>query len=235
MGTRDAGTAPDVETTAGTGRGGPGLRRRLSLPLLLLYGIGTIVGGGIYALLGKVAGEAGMAAPLSFVIASGVAGLSAFSFAELSARFPVSAGEARYVEAAFGTRWLGPLVGFLVILTGTVSAATLANAVGSFGVELFGTPQGPNLAIVVLVLSALAAWGITESVTAAAVITIIEVGGLLLVLSLRMDVLAEVPARWAEVVSPDATHSWTGLFLGAFLAFYAFIGFEDMVQRGRGE
>ena len=75
------------------------LRRSLSLPLITLYGIGTIVGGGVYALLGKVAGEAGTAAPLSFVLAALVAAFSACSFAALSARFPVSGG-----RGALGTR-----------------------------------------------------------------------------------------------------------------------------------
>ena len=67
----------------------PGLHRRLSLPLITFYGIGTIVGGGIYALLGKVAGEAGMAAPLAFLIAAGVAALEmgAFRGTVLSAVF----------------------------------------------------------------------------------------------------------------------------------------------------
>ncbi len=206
------------------------LRRTLSLPLITFYGIGTIVGGGIYALLGKVAGEAGMAAPLAFLLAASVAALSAFSFAELCARFPVSAGEAQYVTAAFGTRWLGPFVGLLVILTGAVSAATLANAVGEFLLELAGSPLALNVCLIVLALAILAAWGIAESVTAAAAITVIELVGLAAVLVLRGGELGALPERWAEVVRPDAELGWAGLAFGAFLAFYAYIGFEDMVN-----
>ncbi|MCP3918850.1 MAG: amino acid permease [bacterium] len=206
------------------------LRRTLSLPLITLYGIGTIVGGGIYALLGKVAGVAGMAAPASFLMATAVAAACAISFAELSARYPVSAGEAQYVKAAFGTRWLGPLVGLLVISTGTVSAATLANAVGQFLVELTDWPHALNVCIVVSCLTLVAAWGIAESVTAAAIITLIEVGGLVAVLVLRGGELGQLSVRWSEVVLPDAAHGWSGLALGAFLAFYAYIGFEDMVN-----
>ena len=77
------------------------LKRTLSLPLVTFYGIGTILGAGIYVLVGKVAGYAGMYALASFLLASILAGLSAFSYAELSARFPKSAGEAVYVEQGF--------------------------------------------------------------------------------------------------------------------------------------
>ena len=79
----------------------PSLKRRISLPLLVLYGLGTTIGAGIYALIGKVAGAAGIYAPLAFVVAALLAGVSAFAFAELVARYPSSAGEARYVREAF--------------------------------------------------------------------------------------------------------------------------------------
>ena len=70
------------------------LRRSLSLPLVVLYGLGNILGAGVYVLIGKVAGEAGYMAPLSFLVASMVALITAFSFCELSSRFPVSGGAA---------------------------------------------------------------------------------------------------------------------------------------------
>jgi amino acid transporter len=68
--------------------------------MLVLYGLGTTIGAGIYALIGEGAGVAGMASPFSFLIAALIAGFTAFSFAELSARFPKSAGEAHYVQEA---------------------------------------------------------------------------------------------------------------------------------------
>ncbi len=102
------------------------LKRSLGLPMLTFYGLGTIVGGGFYALIGEVSAEAGMLMPLAFLAAALIGLLSAFSFAELSARYPVSAGESQYVLEAFGRRWLSAVVGWMVILTGVVSAATLA-------------------------------------------------------------------------------------------------------------
>ena len=80
------------------------LRRRLGLPLLVLYGTGITIGAGIYVLVGQVAGHAGVYAPWSFVLAATVMALTVASYAELSTRFPVSAGEAAYVMAAFQSR-----------------------------------------------------------------------------------------------------------------------------------
>ena len=77
------------------------LQRRLGLPLLVLYGTGVTIGAGIYVLIGAVAGHAGSYAPWAFVLAGLVMALTVASYAELSTRFPVSAGEAAYVRAAF--------------------------------------------------------------------------------------------------------------------------------------
>src|SRR6476659_7639728 len=89
----------------------PALRRQLGLPLLVLYGTGITIGAGIYVLIGAVAGHAGAYAPWSFLLAAMVMALTVASYAELSTRFPVSAGEAAYVKAAFGTRTFSTLTG----------------------------------------------------------------------------------------------------------------------------
>src|SRR3954470_13215471 len=93
----------------------PRLRRNLTLPLLTLYGVGVTVGAGIYVLIGAVASHAGIHAPLAFVIAAIVMGLTVASYAELCARYPVAAGEAAYVKAAFRRRWLSILTGMIMI------------------------------------------------------------------------------------------------------------------------
>ena len=94
------------------------LRRTLGLGMLVLYGLGVTVGAGIYALVGTAATRAGIHAPVAFMIAAAVMALSAASFAELSARFPVAAGEAAYVEAGLASRRLSLLVGLLVVAAG---------------------------------------------------------------------------------------------------------------------
>ena len=206
------------------------LRRSLSLPLITFYGLGTILGAGIYVLVGKVAGAAGIYAPVSFALAAVTAGLSAFTYMELCSRYPLSGGAAVYTQKGFGLRWLSILVGFLIVLSGLVSAATIARGfVGYFRV-FFEVPEAMIIIGVVIAIALLAAWGIAQSVAATAVATIIEVGGLLLIIGVAYASFGALPERLPELVPPIELVAWQGIFLGSFLAFYAFIGFEDMVN-----
>lgn len=206
------------------------LKRALGLPMLTCYGVGTIVGGGFYALTGKVAGQAGMLLPFSLLAASIIAMFSAFSFAELSARLPKSAGEAHYVETAFGRRWLSAVIGWMVIATGVVSAATLAVAFSEFLQRFVTSPPWIGITAVVLLLGLVTAWGIRESAWLVLSITVVEVGGLIFVLAAGGHHLGDVPARWNELLPGISPANWSGILLGAYLAFYSFVGFEDMVN-----
>ena len=208
----------------------PTLKRGLSLPLLVLYGLGTTIGAGIYALVGVVAGNAGMHAPFAFLLSALLVAFSAFSFAELSSRLPQSAGEAAYVHEAFGRKELALAVGLLVILAGTVSCATLARGFVGYLQEVADLPGWLGILLVVGLLGATAAWGITESAALAAAVTVIEVGGLVYVVWSGSGALADLPARWPEIVPPLEGGVWLGMLSAVVVAFYAFIGFEDMVN-----
>lgn len=206
------------------------LKRSIGLPLLALYGLGTILGAGIYVLVGEVAANAGTAAPSAFVLASLIAAFTALSYAELSSRLPKSAGEAAYVDAAFQRAALSRAVGWAVIISGVVSSATLSRGMVGYLSVFFDLP--PSLIIIVMVasLGTLACWGISESLIAAAVITSLEIAGLLFVIVVAGDSFAEFPERWRTLLpAPDAA-ALSGIVAGAFLAFYAFIGFEDIVN-----
>jgi len=208
----------------------PGLRRALSLPLLTFYGLGTILGAGIYVLVGEVSAVAGMYAPVAFVTAAIVAGFTAFTYAELAARHPLSGAEAVYVQEGLGHRGLSTLVGYLIVFSGLVSSATLARGFVGY-LRVFAELPG-ILVIVLLVaaLGALALWGILESVTIAAVATVIEIGGLLLIIGVSANSLVTLPERLPELIPSADAATWWSISMGAFLAFYAFIGFEDMVN-----
>lgn len=209
------------------------LKRSISLPFLIFYGLGTMIGGGIYALTGKVAGVAGMYAPVAFALSAFLALITAFSYAELSARFPFSAGEVRYIDAAFLRKKFSALIGWLIVFTGIVSSAALAHATAGFIHDFILIPVLPLTIAIVLALGCVALWGITESVILVTVITLMEIGGLLLVIYAGHHDLATLTTRWPEIIPPfslNDTIIWSGIFGGAFLAFYAFIGFEDMVN-----
>jgi amino acid transporter len=213
-----------------TERNHPALSRSLNLPLLTFYGLGTTIGAGIFVLVGKVAVRAGMAAPVSFLVASLLAAFTAFSFAELVARYPRSAGEAIYVREGFGSDRLALVVGLMVALSGVVSSATIINGSIGYLQEFVALPRVPGVVLMLALLTALALWGIGQSVTVAAIFTVLEIGGLLLVVWAAKGSLADLPTRGAELIPAADAAAWIGVTAGAMLAFYAFLGFEDLVN-----
>ncbi|MEM6927763.1 MAG: amino acid permease, partial [Myxococcota bacterium] len=147
------------------------LRRSITLVPLTLYGLGTILGAGIYVLVGKVSGHAGLLAPAAFALSALLAGLTGLSFAELSARFPRSAGEAVYVSEAFGSPRLSTGVGLAIALSGVASAATMCVGVSGYVSLLIDVPSWLTIVVLLGVLGGLTAWGLQASVTVAAAMT----------------------------------------------------------------
>lgn len=197
---------------------------------MTLYGLGTILGAGIYVLIGEVAGKAGMFTPASFLTASVIAGFSAFSYAELSSRHPQSAGEATYAQEAFSVRWISASIGWSVFLIGSVSAATMANGFVGYFKIFINVPEWSAIALLVIALGIVAGWGIAASVTLASIITMIEIFGLLSVVVIAGGSFIQLPDRLWELIPPIQAGAWISVSLGAFLAFYAFVGFEDIVN-----
>lgn len=176
-----------------------------------------------------MAAKAGLYTPLAFLLASFIALFTAISYAELSSRFPKSAGEAFYVYKAFHKPWLSGLIGWLVVFTGLVSAAAITRGFVGY-VQLFiDVPAWVAIIGLIFLMGGIAIWGIKESVTMVMLITWIEVGGLLIIIFLAHDSILRLPSLWHEAPAMG-NFEWTGIFSGAFLAFYAYIGFEDMVN-----
>ncbi|KTD59946.1 APC family permease [Legionella shakespearei] len=201
------------------------LKRTLSLPLVSFYGLGTILGAGIYALVGEVAKRAGQFTPLSFLIASILALFTAISYAELSSRFPQSAGSALYVRRAFDKTWLSGLIGWVVVLTGVISAATISHGFVNYFVLFFPLSSYLIIFLLLALFAGLAIWGIKESATVIMLMTLIEVGGLLMIIFYGRATFDSIDI--SQITWPA---SFDGVLMGAFLAFYAYIGFEDMVN-----
>ena len=208
----------------------PELIRRLTLPLLIFYGIGTILGAGIYVLVGKVAGEAGFYTPFSFLLSSLLAAFSAFSYAELAARFPRSAGEAIYIEEGFGIKRLSVLVGLMIVAVGVISVAALAHGFAGYFKIFFDLPQSIIVICLVLSVGAICAWGIGQSVMLASIMTIVEIIGLLIILYVGRDAFPLIATKVPEMIPSFNASVWAGIFMGSFIAFYAYLGFEDIVN-----
>ncbi len=204
------------------------LRRSLGLPLVALYGLGNILGAGIYVLVGKVAGEAGYSTILAFLVAMIIAGLTAFSYMELSGRYPASASVSVYLHKAFGKRWLSVGIGLAMVAAGITSAATLAKGFAGYLNVLVPAPEILAAIGLLALLGLIAARGIGESATLAGVFTLVEIAGLALVIFAGRNSLTTFDA--SKLLTIDPTVGLSGIIGGAFLAFYAFIGFEDMVN-----
>lgn len=202
-----------------------GLKRRIGPLLLTAYGVGIIVGAGIYVLVGAVAGAAGVWAPLAFVIAGAVAVPSALSYSELATRLPEAAGGPAYVEFGLGSHRLAMLVGWTNVLVNLLAAAAILRGGVGYLVSLVNVHSGVAIVLLGAVLTAIAVVGVLESLTIAAILTTIEVLGLLL--AVGAGFFAEPIKAWS---APLAQFDATGLSVAVALAFFAFIGFESMVN-----
>ena len=206
------------------------LKRSLSLFHIVLYGMGTTIGAGIYALVGEISGIAGYLAPASFLVASLLASLTALSFAELSGRYPQAAGAALYTEKGFSSTYLALAIGLLVCMAGIVSSSALIHAFVGYLAVYIDINASALIIITTLLIGTLAIWGIAESVTVASMITLVEIGGLLLIIFVSRHAYLTLPAHFTSMIPALNQQHLLAVSGGAILAFYAFIGFEDMVE-----
>ncbi len=212
----------------------PLLKRAISGRLLLFFVLGDVLGAGIYALVGEVAGRTGGAAWAAFLLALGLAVLTATAYAELVTKYPDAGGAALYAHRAFDRRTLTFLVMFAVMLSGVTSASTLSRAfAGDYLDALVSTPTLPAALVFIGVVALVNARGISESVRVNVLLTTVEVLGLILVLVIGVAAITEGGSgidggRVFEIKEGEAV-AWAVLG-GATLAFYALIGFEDSVN-----
>ncbi len=211
--------------------GGVPLRRSLTLTHTVLYGLGVTIGAGIYVLIGAAAARAGMHAPVAFVLAAVLIALTGASFAELAGRIPLAAGEAAYVREAFRSDRFATAVGLLVIAMAIVSAAAISVGSAGYVAVFVALPQPVLVTGIVLTMGTVAAWGIKESVTFAGTMTVIEVGGLLMLVVAGAVSGSDVVTRLPEIVPPlRDPEAVAGIMSAALLAVFAFIGFETVVN-----
>ncbi|KAF5078026.1 putative amino acid permease YhdG [anaerobic digester metagenome] len=206
----------------GTPTPGTKLRRELGLPAVTLSGIGIILGAGIYALLGEAAGMAGNAVWLTFAVAAAIAAFSALGYAELSSMFPRASAEFEYVRNAFG-RGLAFVVGWLIIFSGILGAATVSLGFAGYFSDLVGFPPLPSAILLLLVLAGILFYGIKETARAAIAMTLVEVGGIVMVILIGLPHLGRVDYFEMPLGVP-------GLLQASALVFFAYMGFEEMVK-----
>jgi basic amino acid/polyamine antiporter, APA family len=215
----------------------PGLKRVLGPKLLILFVIGDILGTGIYATTGKVAGKVGGALWLPFVIGFVVAILTAASYVELVGKYPKAAGAALYTQKAFKLPFLTFIVAFMVMCSGLSSASAAARAFsGDYLGELTNDALPPTLIAIafIVLLAALNLRGVSESVKTNVVLTLVELTGLVIILTIGAWAVLSgdgEPSRLTEFEASGTGYALITSVLGATaLGFFAFVGFEDSVN-----
>jgi amino acid transporter len=210
--------------------GAPKLIRSLSLTHAVLYGLGVTIGAGIYVLVGTAADRSGMQAPVAFLAAAIIMGITAASFAELGTRMPVAASEAAYVQAAFRRKWLSGAVGLLVVAAAIISGATISvGSAGYIGVFL-PLPASWIIVGVVLAMGTIACLSAVQSISFAGLMTVVEIGGLLLIVAAGLLDGGALISRLPELWPAGDLMAWTGIAQATLLAVFAFIGFEHLVN-----
>ncbi|GAA2665583.1 APC family permease [Nonomuraea recticatena] len=210
----------------------PGLKRVIGRKVLLLFVLGDILGAGIYALVGKVAGHVGGALWLPFLVAFVLAALTATAYAELVGKYPQAAGAALYANKAFRIPFVTFIVAFAVMMSGITSASAAARAFGGRYLAEFVTLPVIVGAFLFLGLVTLVNFaGISESVKVNVVLTIIEAFGLLVIIAIGVYALLTGDGDPGRALEFHPAHgAFLGVLGGTALAFYALLGFEDSVN-----
>jgi len=201
----------------------PELKRSLGLLSCTLMGVGVILGAGIYALVGKAAGLGGNAVWISFVAAAVVASFTGLSYAELASFIPKAGGEYYYVQRAFG-KTAAFLLTWLLLVALCIASAAVALGFGGYFEALTGVGKVPSAVGLLVGCALLLFRGIRESAAFAGFAALLEVAGLLVIMAIGLPHLGEVDL----LEMPDT--GWRGVTAAASLIFFAFIGFEEIVQ-----
>lgn len=201
----------------------PELKRTLGLVECTLMGVGVMLGAGIYALVGQATLLAGNAVWFSFLLASLVASCTGLSYAELSSFIPKTGGQYYYASRAFGS-----LVAFLVSwqLVIGIAIAAAAVALGFAGYLNALTTANPiwTASLLVAGSAGLLIYGIKQSAWFAAVCTVLELVGLVVVILVGLPKLGTI--NYFEM----APTGFSGVVSAGTLIFFAYIGFEEIVQ-----
>ena len=207
-----------------------GLQRTIGLSGLAFYGAGTILGAGIFVVVGEAVAEAGALSPLAYAFAGLVAMTTALSFAELGARIPTAGGPIDYTEKAFGRSDLAGLTGWILTIANIVSGATITTGFVSYLGSFTDVPSWIGTTGLVLTLGVISIAGMKQSTLFMTITTIVGVLTLLVILWARREAVMASPSVVVSAVGNFDGAALAGLYAGAFLAFYSFIGFGDMAQ-----
>lgn len=221
----------------------PDLKRVMGPKLLLLFIVGDILGAGVYAVTGRLAGQVGGIAWLPFLVAFAVATLTAYSYLELVTKYPQAAGAALYTHRAFGIHFITFLVAFTVVCSGITSASTSSGLLAEnllIGLDelLPGIPTSDTASLVtallfMMLLAGINLRGVGESVKFNVVLTLIEMTALAIVIGIGFYAVTGGDGDLGRVTvfeSPDDKGLFMAVTIATAIAFFSMVGFEDSVN-----
>jgi len=189
-----------------------------------MYGVGLILGAGIYALIGDAAGLTGNSIWMSFVLAAISAVFTGLSYAELSSMYPKAAAEYSFIKNAFQNNFVAFLVGWLTLFVAIISAAAIALGFGGYFTQIFGMPIAASAILIIAALSFMNFFGIRESSSMNIIFTVIEAAGLGLVIWAGLSISS------ADINYFEMPNGYSGIFSAFTLVFFAYIGFENIAN-----
>lgn len=197
------------------------LRREAGLFQVIAYGVGNIIGAGIYVLIGESSGLAGGAVWLAFLLGAVVALFTGLSYAELAAAYPKAASEYVFLGRAYGNRSLSFLTQWMMLVTEVVAAAAVALGFAGYLSTIVQVPTIPTAAALLVFLTVVAATGIKQSLKLNTVLSLVAIGGLIVVVGAGIGKLGAV----SYVASPNGV---PGVLAATVLVFFAYIGFDNI-------
>ena len=200
-----------------------GLRRELGLLETVVYGVGLILGAGIYAILGEATGVTGGSIVISFLLAAAIAALTGLSYAELASIFPKAEGDYIYVREAFNRELLSDLTAVGRLFMGVISTAAVALAFSGYLSAFVDVPPIPVAVLLIVGMGLVNFWGIELSTRINILFTAIEVLGLLIIIWLG-------GGSWGNAQVLQTPNGLFGVVHAAFLIFFAYLGFGSIVN-----
>ncbi|WUW16752.1 amino acid permease [Streptomyces sp. NBC_01465] len=222
---------------------GHGLKRTMGLFQLVCFGVGAIVGTGIFVGLSDTVAEAGPAVIISFILAAITCIFTAFSFAELGGAIPVSGSSYSFAYATLGER-IAFLTGWCLLLEYGVSVSAVAVGWSQYVNELLDSIFGHQLpaslsagpgdggvinipAVVVILMAALLlVRGIRESARATAAMAVLKIAILIAFCAIAFTAFED-----GNLV-PFSPEGFAGITAGTSAAFFSYIGFDAITTAG---
>ena len=201
------------------------LSRKLGLFATTMYGVGLILGAGIYVLIGEASGLAGEGIWISFMLAAIVSVFTGLSYAELSSLYPKAAAEYVYVKNVFRNNFLAFMVGWLVLFTAIVATTAIAFGFGGYLSGFVDVPIILSAIILMIVLAIVNFIGIRESSGMNIIFTLVEAAGLVFIIYLGFVYSGEHSVEYFST-----PFGFEGILAAFVLVLFAYVGFENIAN-----